>query len=97
MELTDRGVVVRTSWGESSTWWQGILSVEATPEHLFVYTSSVSAAHVVPKNRVLEGSVADLEPALRKAVAQQSVAAPVSLQRAAADGLPASEDSAPAP
>jgi hypothetical protein len=55
-EALPDGFVDRTEFGEQKTYWPGILKVDCTQDHVFVYISSVSA-HIISLRGVTEGDL----------------------------------------
>ena len=54
LEVTPAGLVERTPVSEATTAWQAIQRIEDTDRFTFIYTQ-VTHAHVVPRDRVIEG------------------------------------------
>ena len=50
LSISPEGVTFATKETETTTFWGSILVVDATDEHLFIYTSP-STAHILPRAR----------------------------------------------
>jgi len=54
LELTDTGLIARSKYAETKLAWGAIEKIETTPEHTFLFVSSVNA-YIIPHTRILEG------------------------------------------
>jgi len=54
LELTDTGLIARSNYTETKLAWGAIERIETTPEHTFLFISSINA-YIIPHNRIIEG------------------------------------------
>jgi hypothetical protein len=69
LEITEEGVLSRSEEGTGVTPWESIVDVIVLDRYLFVYLGE-EAAHIVPRDNVLEGDFVAFAAALRRARAE---------------------------
>jgi len=71
LELLEDGLLQRSEWTETKLRWPAVERLESTPDHTFVYTTSVSAI-IIPRQNVRRGDYGAFVAELRARLAAAS-------------------------
>ena len=75
LEITDEGLVARTEEEESVVPWETIDDVTVLDRYLFIYLGA-RAAHIVPRDTVMDGGFVEFTGALRRRLGARRRASP---------------------